>query len=201
MIKDFVNKVKATKKVANEKNVHNWYNCVFHSVILILVASLGLSLLTMNLFIDSSTPIGEIPLAAALIPLAYGLLLSWLFLEKLILLHIKVFELINKYTLKAWQKLDMYWFRKYRKHSPLTEGLSKVQNKVSKFQSNSSKRRKKLVIIAVIAGLILLQVGLRAPVLIDIFTDEPETIEQIPGENQLQIPTEEHPKIIVRGAG
>ena len=200
MIKNFVNKVKATKKVANEKNVHNWYNCVFHSVILILVASLGLSLLTMNLFIDSSTPIGEIPLAAVFIPLGYGLLLSWLFLEKLILLHIKVFELINKYTMKAWQKLDMYWFRKYRKHSPLTEGLSKLQNKASKIQSRSP-RTKKLIIIGVIAGLILLQVGLRAPILIDILTDDPEPIGQIPGEDELQMPSEEQPKIIVRGAG
>ena len=125
MIKDFVSKIRDTKKIAVQNNVHNWYNCVFHSVIIIIGASMVLSLFTMFLYADvnGSTPIGELPYAAAFLPIVYSLVLSYIALERLIILHIQVYSKINNLLFKGIQKLDMYWFRKYRKNSPLTDQL------------------------------------------------------------------------------
>lgn len=173
MIRSFVNKIKATKKVANEKNVHNWFNCVYQSIFIIFATSIILSLYTISYFTTDDTSLQEVQQYALLLPLGYTLLLSYFLLEKLILLHIWAFSKLNKKIFELWQKMDMYWFRKYRKHSPVTEGLSKLQNKASKI--NSSKRKRRIVTIAVIVGLVAIQIGFRVPYMLEAI-EEPEPI-------------------------
>ncbi len=203
MIKNFVTKIKATKKIANEKNVHNWYNCVFHSVIIIMGISMILSLYTIVYLADITldTTIGELLINMQIgifLPIAYSIILSYVFLEKLVILHILIFEKFNKQVFKMWQKLDMYWYKKYKKHSPLTEGLSKLQSRIAKFQTRS-KRQRKIIIIAVIFALILVQVGFRAPLIIELL-EEPEEIEVNIDELEEPIQTK-RPQITIRGAG
>ena len=175
-------------KIAREKNVHNWYNCVFHSIIIILGTSLILSLYTIQfLGVSLDTTLGELILTfqpAIFLPMIYSLTLSYLFLEKLIILHILIFERLNKVIFKLWQRMDMYWFKKYKKHSPITEGLAKFQSKMTKFNSTKSKKQKKLILVGVIAILLVIQIGFRIPYLIETFEEEkpiltPEEINKL----------------------
>lgn len=190
MIKGFVNKIKDTQKIAREKNVHNWYNCVFHSIIIILGISLVLSLHTIQyLGVNLDTTLGDLILTfqpAIFLPLIYSLTLSYLFLQKLIILHILAFEQLNKIIFKLWQKMDMYWFRKYRKHSPITEGLAKFQSKMEKFNKSKSKKQKRLIVIGVITFLLIIQIGYRLPYEIEepVLTPEEfsQTVEMTPEE-------------------
>lgn len=203
MIKNFVTKIKATKKIANEKNVHNWYNCVFHSVIIIMGISMILSLYTIVYLADMTldTTIGELLINMQIgifLPIAYSIILSYVFLEKLVILHILVFEKFNKQVFKMWQKLDMYWYKRYKKHSPITEGLSKLQSRVAKFQTRSKKQRR-IVIIGIIVALLLVQVGFRAPLIIELL-EEPKEIEVNIDEVEEQTQPK-RPQITIRGAG
>lgn len=158
--------------------------------------SMILSLFTIFYLADVTldTTIGELLInmqIGVFLPIAYSIVLSYLFLERLVILHILAFEQINKLIFKFWQKLDMYWFKKYKKHSPLTEGMVKIQEKVGKFQKTKSKKQRRVIIIAVIFALILVQVGFRAPIIIDYFEEEqpvltPEEISQGIAEENFQ---------------
>ena len=204
MIKDFVEKIKATKKVASEKNVHNWYNCVFHSMIIIMGSSMLLSLWTIIYLADITldTTIGELLTGMQIgvfLPILYGIGLSYLFLEKLILIHIHLFDKLNKTIFKLWQKFDMWYFRKYRKTSPVTENLAKFQQKVAKHQT--SKRNKRLILVCVIGFFVILNITVRLPYIMEILEETEETeIDQI--TNYDDIPYEEpDQRIIVHGGG
>lgn len=203
LIRNFVDKIKATKKVANEKNVHNWYNCVFHSVIIILIASMVLSLYTIHFFgINLDTTLGELILTfqpGIFLPFVYSLTLSYLFLDKLIILHIMAFAKLNKIIFKGWEKFDMWYYRKYRKTSPITENLAKFQRKISKYQS--TKRRRRLLLVGVILFVVLLNFTIRLPYIMDSLEQTEQT--EITDETTTDQTFEDEPEldIIVRGAG
>lgn len=187
MIKNFVDRIKATKKIANEKNVHNWYNCVLNSLILIMVSSFMLSLYTIILLADVTldTTIGELLVGmdiGLILPVVFGITLSYLFLEKLIILHILIFEKLNKTIFKAWQRFDMWYYRKYRKTSPITENLAKIQGKLAKHQT--TKRNKRIVLACVIGFFIILNITVRLPYIISVFDDTEITEIEINNEGE-----------------
>jgi len=203
MIRNFFEKIKETKKVATEKNVHNWYNCVFHSVILIMITSMILSLYTIHLFgINLDTTIGELILTfqpGIFLPLFYSITLSYLFLEKLIVLHILAFAKFNKLIFKGWEKFDMWYYRKYRKTSPLTENLAKVQRKISKYQS--TKRRRRMLLVGVIIFVVLLNFTIRLPYIMESLENTEQTEIENDSTDNIEQTKEPERKIIVRGAG
>lgn len=178
LIKDFVGRIKATKKLAKDKNVHQWYSCLLHGVIIIFGSSLILSLYTMSFFSTIwETPIGELAFYTFGLPLLYSIILTYLFLEKIIILEILLFEKINKLVFKSWQRFDMWYFRKYRKTSPLTEYLAKLQMKIGK--NKMSKRKRRLIMLSLIAGLIILNFAVRVPIIFDSVTNETEIETEI----------------------
>ena len=197
MIKDFVGRIKATKKLAKDKNVHQWYSCLLHGVIIIFGSSLVLSLYTMSFFSTIwETPIGELAFYTFGLPLLYSIILTYLFLEKIIILEIHLFERINKLVFKSWQRFDMWYFRKYRKTSPLTEYLAKLQMKIGK--NKMSKRKRRLIMLSLIAGLIILNFAVRVPILFDSVTNETEIGTEI--DQAVEEPRQED-EIVIRVNG
>jgi len=197
MIKDFVGRIKATKKLAKDKNVHQWYSCLLHGVIIIFGSSLVLSLYTMSFFSTIwETPIGELAFYTFGLPLLYSIILTYLFLEKIIILEIHLFERINKLVFKSWQRFDMWYFRKYRKTSPLTEYLAKLQMKMGK--NKMSKRKRRLIMLSLIAGLIILNFAVRVPILFDSVTNETEIGTEI--DQAVEEPRQED-EIVIRVNG
>lgn len=202
MIKDFIARIKDTKKIARERNVHNWTNIILHSILMIMGASLLLSFYTMFAFTDiGNSDLGEI--AFSILPIAYGIFLTFTLLDKIIVLQIIAFEKLNKLIFKHWQKMDMYWFRKYKKHSPLTEGVSKISNVSEKL--NKKPRTRKIIIVCLIMFLLAINIAIRAPLIMDVvnvISGEKKPTELatdiIPDEEK---PVEDPSQIIIHGVG
>jgi len=199
MIKDFVGRIKATKKLANERSIHNWYNCLLQGIIIIFGSSLVLALYTMSLFKDVwETPVGELPLLTFYgLPILYSIILTYLCLEKLIILQIYILEKLQKYLFKAWQNFDMWYFRKYRKTSPITEFLANIQLKISK--SKITKTQRRIIMVSLVLFLIILNFGIRVPMILE--SMESETEIDIDTETEFIETPKESERIIVRGAG
>lgn len=200
MIKDFIARIKDTKKIARERNVHNWTNIILHSILVIMGASLLLSFYTMFAFTDiGNSKLGEI--AFTLLPIAYGVFLTFTLLDKIIILQIMAFEKLNKLIFKHWQKMDMYWFRKYKTHSPLTEGVSKISNVSEKL--NKKPRTRKIIIITLIILLLAINLAIKAPLITDIINNLSGEKEESTDIATDIIPEEqeEQNQIIVKGAG
>lgn len=79
--------------------------------------------------------------------------------------------------IKLWDKYDMWYFRKHRKHSPLTEFQFKIQSKREKYQKKLSKRQRKAITITAIILIIALQFLVRLPSFIDDF--EPDEVKDL----------------------
>ena len=197
---NFLTKIKATQKLAKEKNVHNWYNCILQSIMIIFISSTVLSVYTTSLIFDikDTTPISQIPMILFIMPFIFTMILSYVLLEKLIIFHILLYEKIHKSAFKAWQNFDMWYYRKYRKHSPLTEILSKIQAR----QAKLGKNKRRLLLGLVIAGFILLNIFVRIPAVLDSI-EETKTIPVIDQEldQEQKLPQEKEYEIKVRGAG
>lgn len=196
MIKDFLDKIKRTKKIANERNIHNWHNILFQGILMIFATSLLLSLITL-LYLDGSS-FGQIltrsQASTLLFPIFYTALLSYLFLEKIIIGMILLFEKMNKYLFRGWQKYDMWYYRKHRKTSPLTENISKIQQKATKLKLTKTKR----IIITISLIILVVITNFLQP----LFFNEPVVEPVIMPDDQLvQIPLEDESQIIVNGVG
>lgn len=191
VIKGEINRIKETKYLASQKNQsHNWLQSVWNSVILILLTSISLSIFTMSneafvgLFVNNNIPFD---LALLLIP-SYFLFLFFGVMEKLIILHIAIFEKLSKTIFKLWQRMDMWYFRKYRKHSPLTDMQFKIQQKKEKL----SKRKKKLITVLLIVIIFSLQMTLRLPAIYeDLPVEETKQLEERVAEFESQVPANE----------
>jgi len=107
----------------------------------------------------------------------------WFLVIPLMRFNVWILERINKATGKAivWSinKLDMYWFRKYRTHSPVTRLLDKVQTKTAEKKSKWSKKKKRAIKIGLIVGLILLQIWLRLPMMEEIYDDTVNNLDEL----------------------
>lgn len=70
--------------------------------------------------------------------------------------YAKILEVhyLNKLMTKGINKLDMYWWRKYRKQSPVTEALNKVQQKSGTVKRRLTKPQKGLIMTVVIGLLV-----------------------------------------------
>ncbi len=194
-------KIKETKKFANERNVHNWFNILLHSVLFCLVGgtalSLGLLVLTADLEIHSNLKdtilmnmIWEFNKFSMFI---FAGILALLFMERMIKLQVLAYEKFNKFLFNMWQRFDMWYYRKYRKHSPLTEGLSKLQEKASKNKRKLSKNQKRMVTIIVIGVMLLILTPFRIIPMIENISNDFEEIEEDKNNPTVTNPIEEKP--------
>lgn len=197
MIKDFVGRIKATKQLANERSISNWYNCLFQGIIIIFGASVVSALYTVSFF----NYLWEVPIQESLPflwianSIIYSIILTYFLLEKLIIAQIYILEKIQKYLFIAWQRFDMWYYRRYRKTSPITEFMAKTQLKVTKL----SKTKRRIIMVSLVAFLIILNFGIRVPMIMEGM----ETETEIDTESELiETPIQEPERqIIVRGAG
>ena len=147
--------------------------------------------------INERTALEDYPIAGFVIIALYGLVLTYILLEKLILLHIFAYSKLHKMAFNAWQRFDMWYYRKYRKHSPLTENMAKIQSRVG---PKMSKRKRRILLISVILIFILFNVLVRVPYMIETINDQERVIIDQETENTENTEnTNDELKIIVRG--
>jgi hypothetical protein len=134
---------------------------IFSSIFMIL----GVSILQSELGMDDNWVLNTIMEQALLITLAT---VTWFLLVPMMRFVIYALDhfnkLLAKVIMKAIDKLDMYWFRKYRTHSPVTKFIDKVQTK------------------ALIVGLIMLQVWMRFPMIESVYYDSVDGINEMEAE-------------------
>lgn len=209
-----IKKIKDTKSVAFERNVANWYQIVFYSFmgifLLSAVSNFGLIILVSDLTSsvkEGSTAENIIWGTMSVMPFILTGVFVFTILDKVIILHIMVMEKINKQIMKVWHWLDMQWFKKYRKSSPLTETTFKIHEKSSKIGRKLSSRQKLVIKIALIVVLIAIQIWWRGPVLMDSFENLQDATPEISDNQMDQDNSEiverhnERPEIIINVGG
>lgn len=140
------------KKFASSKNVPEQAYSFWMVMQLVLIASSILSILTLVLI--SKLPenlltgiIIDMVIPSWIIILFFGLG-KYFFYAKILEVH--YFSKLMSWSIN---KLDMYWWRKYRKQSPVTEMLHKAQEKSSKVKRKLTRPQKALI-MAVMFGLL-----------------------------------------------
>lgn len=139
---------KDAEEFAKSKNVTLQMYSFFQVFTWVIIASSILSVFTFMLIGRIQVPPGYNTLVNVLINLVIP---TWCFVLLFgfgkYFFYVRILEIhyINKLMTYAINKLDMYWWRKYRKQSPLTETLHKMQTKASSTKGKLSKRQKRLI--------------------------------------------------------
>ena len=186
LIKKRLKKIKETKKFATDHNVHSWYNMLLHGIMFVLIGGFLVSLGAIILLDDiesHSTLKGSLLMnglwgIATTFPFTFAFILALIYLPRIIMLEVLLNEKIQRYMMAGWQKLDMWYFRKYRKHSPLTDSYSKIYEKTTKYTSKLSRNQKKLITIGIVILLVSVQVGIRLPLILETINDLQKDLPQ-----------------------
>ncbi len=203
-LSDKIRKIKETKKIAQEKNVSgSWYQGLMYSIfglffigtLISLPIAVGLDIVIREMdwkgTVFEEQIFNVMNVGVVLIPIIFVFTL----VERGIMMYILMMEKINKVIFNGWQKLDMWYFKKHRKHSPLTDGYSKINDKTGKLSSKLSKNQKKAIKIALIIVLISINIYWKAPIIEELFLTEQEEIKpEIESDSQTK---PEPPEIIV----
>ena len=142
------------KKFASSKNVPEQSFSFFMVLQFLLIGTSIISIAT--LYLISMLPIQDsIFTTLALNMVLPGWFIILLFGFGKYFFYAKILEIyyFNKALSKGINKLDMYWWRKYRKQSPVTEALSKMQTKTGTAKRKLTKPQKALIFIALMAAL------------------------------------------------
>lgn len=180
VFKNKLDKIKATKKYANEKNVsYSWYQGLFLSIAFLFAVG-TLIIFPIVIATDYMLALANIKgtwiesffadilnIGVIVIPIIF----VFIMIDKAIMIYIKTLDKFNQMVFKGWQKLDMYYFRKYRRHSPLTEGFTKINDKIAKRASKLSKNQKKIIKFVLIALLIITNIYWKAPIFMELLND------------------------------
>lgn len=171
------------KKYAEEKNVPAnaisfWY--VFQYILIASGILTLVSLYTLSSVWPDISPIGA--LVFNLIPVFWFMFLlfgvgKYFYYAKILEIHY-----INKILAYCIDKLDMIWWRKYRKHSPLTDAISKIMSKKEKAKSRFTKPQRRMIVIT----FVILFVGFYGYAHMDTFVEFYDSFALIPHEINLQ---------------
>jgi len=154
MIKEyFVNyfqKIKNTKKVAQEKNIGVWLIPVFDALLITIYLSWQLSVGVWILldtwqsaqpyvpwYMDSLWEVSSFSLTI------FMSIITFTILDKIILFFIYLHAYANKLVLRGISKLDMYLWRKTGRDTVITNAIWKLQGK---FMGRSKKQRKLMTV-------------------------------------------------------
>jgi len=150
-LKNYWQKIKATKKFAREKNTI-WVLPVFDALVISVLFSWELSVGTW-MFIEKirianilqESYIKFLWESSTYFFLVYFGILCATVLDKLIVIFIHIHAFLNNLTYKAINKIDMWLWRKTGKDSVIATAMLRFQ---MKFQSLSLKKRRAIVLIA-----------------------------------------------------
>lgn len=154
IIKDRLEKIKATKQVARDKNMPFWSIALFDTIIAGLALTLIFSSFTsMGILIYFDNLDYKPYYADMLVMNNYWVIGLWAFgffmiSDKMVVVFINIHALKIKYMALGIQKLDMYFWRKTGKDAP-------VSNMLLKFQTNFMKLPKPLRFLFMMSGIIL----------------------------------------------
>lgn len=151
--KYFVNyfeRLKHTKKVAREKNVHVWAIPVFDSLLITVMISWEMSLATWILldhwqnghsyrpwYMESLWELSTFAVTA------YMVIITLTILDKIILVFIYIHSYLNKLVFYLINRADMYIWKKTGRDSVFSNVLWRIQRK---FMSRSKKQRRIILV-------------------------------------------------------
>lgn len=167
------------RKFASTKNVPEQSFSFYMVLQFVLIGTSIVSIAT--LYLISMLPIQDSIITTVLLNMVLpGWFMILLFGFGKYFFYAKILEIhyLNKALSKGLTKLDMYWWRKYRKQSPVTEVLSKMQTKGSTAKRKLTKPQKALIFIALMAVLCWLY-------LYDEIVSLTVSIEQIIQQNEI----------------
>ena len=144
--RNYLVKIKETKKVAREKNVGVWWLPVFDSFLITIYLSWQLSVgvwIVLDAWQSGQTYIpwymdSLLELSSFSITIFMSII-TFTILDKIILFFIYVHSYANKMVLQGITRLDMYLWRKTGKDTVVTNAIWKLQRK---YMSRSKKERK-----------------------------------------------------------
>ena len=133
---DYIARIKATKKLAREKNVPVWLIPFANSVGLILLTAVYLGVYTLVVLVDMEKNMDYVPawwkmlvVHADLIPLIYFAVISLTMLDKVLITIIIIQSAITKSIFKIIQKTDHKIWRKTGKDSYIANKIWWLQQK------------------------------------------------------------------------
>jgi len=143
---NYFQKIKDTKKVAQDKNIGVWLIPVFDSLLITMYLSWELSM-GVWFMLDSwqsGQPyvpwyMGTLWEVSSFSFTIFMSIITFTILDKIILFFIYLHAYANKLVLRGISKLDMYLWRKTGRDTVITNAIWKLQ---SKFMSRSKKQRK-----------------------------------------------------------
>ena len=133
--RNYLAKIKETKKIAREKNVSLWVMPVFDSVMVAIIIAWHLALGTWML-------LGDWQDGQAYSPLIYFVIITITVLDKMILFFIHIHAFINKLVFRMVNKLDHWIWKKTGKDSVVSNVFWKIQ---TKFYGMSIQKRRRLM--------------------------------------------------------
>jgi len=136
--KNYLAKIKETKKLAREKNVPLWAMSVFDSVMIAILVSWQLSVVTWMLLGDWQTALLYTPSYMEILwdfstysPLIYFTIIALTILDRMIIFFIHVHSIANKLVFKLVNKLDHWVWKKTGKDSVVSNAFWKIQMKLN----------------------------------------------------------------------
>ena len=147
--RNYLAKIKETKKIAREKNVSLWVMPVFDSVMVAIIIAWYLALGTWMLLGDwqdgqvySPSYMDLLWEISAYSPLIYFVIITTTVLDKMILFFIHIHAFINNLVFRMVNKLDHWIWKKTGKDSVVSNVFWKIQ---VKFYRMSIQKRRRLM--------------------------------------------------------
>lgn len=174
-IRDDADKFASTKNVSKDS-----YSFYFIFAWILFTSAIGAMFTIYLLSFVDNTPVNWYNFVAyqMIIPLwFFGILFS---LGKYFF-YIRILEIhyTSKIISYVINKLDMIWWRKFRKHSPLTEGLFKLQEKTQSKKHKLTKPQRRLFAVVLISALLLMYIGIHYDDFMEFAVSYQETSQQI----------------------
>jgi len=145
-IRDQINRINETKKLANEKGAHPWYASMFDALYLAVGLTIVGSFYTWVVLEDFENALVYSPwwmdhawAIADYIPIIYLGLIFLFAIDKFIILFIYIHSFILHKIMIGIQKLDIWYWRRTGKEAIVSNAFQKWNSKVG---SVSSKKRK-----------------------------------------------------------
>tara|TARA_B100000929_G_scaffold154194_1_gene122052 strand:+ start:239 stop:745 length:507 start_codon:yes stop_codon:yes gene_type:complete len=154
----WIEKIRATKKFAREKNVPVWEIPLANSVGIIILTAVYMSVYTWIVIVDVENNMQYIPYwwtsfieIANFLPLIYLSILCWTMLDKVLKVFIIFQAEVTKSIYAGIQKVDHKIWRKTGKDSVIANKIWRVQQAWLKIDK---KKRRKIKICAIILAIL-----------------------------------------------
>ena len=155
--RDYIDKVKATKKLAREKNVPVWEIPLANSVGIIILTAVYMSIYTWIAIVDMEKSFQYIPFwwntfieIANWLPLIYLSILCFTMLHHVLTVFIIFQAVLTKCIYNGIAKIDHKIWRKTGRDSVIANKIWQVQQK---WLSIDSKKRRKIVVCVLILSI------------------------------------------------